>query len=178
LLVALFSARGRLFPWSPIAYAATLGLAFSYKFRAPTRRLAWSLLAVFLVEIYVVASAWVVTGGYGYGARRLSDGAMILGLGVALLWDAVAERRRKWVAGFAALCIVLNVLSMELVRAPHWVASSGGYARTSGRWLEEAHAPLFMQKFFERVGYPFVQPVGWLFALYHRAPVSSFEGVV
>src|SRR5262249_44953519 len=33
-------------------------------------------------------------------------------------------------------------------------------------------------RFFGRVGYPFVQPAGWLFALRHHVPVSTFEGVV
>jgi hypothetical protein len=178
ILVALFSTRGGLFPWSPIAYASTLGLFFVGKFSPATKRLTWSLTALFLLEIYVVASAWVVTSGYAYGARRLSDGGVILGLGAALLWDAVAERRRKWVAAFATLSVVLNLVAMELVRTPHMVASSGGYARTAGRWLEEAHAPAWLQNFFERVGYPFVQPVGWIFALYHHAPLSAFEGVV
>src|SRR5262249_52357722 len=91
IVVALFSTRGGLFPWSPIAYAATLGLILSRK----ARLLAWSLAALFLVEVYIVASAWVVTSGYAYGARRLSDGGVLLGMGTALLWDHVQER--MWV---------------------------------------------------------------------------------
>jgi hypothetical protein len=173
--VALFSTRGGLFPWSPIAYAALAGLVIGRR----ERRLGMALLGVFLVELYVVASAWMVTSGYAYGARRLSDSAVLLGVGVAMLYDRVAERRawRRAVVGFAGLCVVLNGLSMELVRARR-VGSSGGYARTAGRWLDEARAPAWLSRLFERTGYPFVQPAGWLFALVHRAPVSAFEGVV
>jgi hypothetical protein len=180
ILVALFSTRGGLFPWSPIAYVATAGLLVSSRSNGKgARRLAWSLAALFFVEIYVVASAWVVTSGYAYGARRLSDGAVLIGLLTATFWDRVAERRlwRRLTAAFVGLCLVLNLLAMELVRA-RWVGSSGGYARTAGRWLEEAHAPKPLQNFFERIGYPFVQPVGWLFALHHHAPAAAFEGVV
>jgi hypothetical protein len=179
IVVALFSTRGGLFPWSPIAYAATLGLAVTQR----ARRLAWSLTAVFALEVYLVASAWVVTSGYAFGARRLSDGGVLLGVGAALLWERVRERIvvRRFVASFVVLCLVLNLAAMELVRGSlpgRHVASSGGYARTAGKWLEEAGAPLWMSRFFERVGYPFVQPLGWLFALQHRAPASAFEGVV
>src|SRR5262249_54988190 len=118
ILVALFSTRGGLFPWSPIAYASTLGLFFSGRFSPATKRLTWWVTVFFLLEIYVGASAGVVPSGYAYGARRLTDGGVILGLGAALLWDAVAERRRQWVAAFAALCVVLNLVAMELVRTP------------------------------------------------------------
>jgi hypothetical protein len=177
LLTVLFSTRGGLFPWSPIAYLATAGLAAAFV-RPPARRLALGLVAVGLVELYVIAAAWLPTGAYAYGARRLSDLALLLGLGVALAWEHASGRRlRQLVAGFAALCVALNVAAMELVRARR-VASSGGYARTAGKWLEEAHAPAWLSSLFERVGYPFVQPVGWLFALRHRAPASAFEGVV
>ena len=76
-VVSLFSTRGGLFPWSPVAYASLVGLLFSARARTTTL----ALLAVFALEVYVVSSAWVVTGGYGYGARRLSDGAPLMALG-------------------------------------------------------------------------------------------------
>ena len=31
---------------------------------------------------------------------------------------------------------------------------------------------------FGVIGYPFVQPAGWLFALWHHVPASTFEDVV
>jgi hypothetical protein len=174
-MVALFSTRSGLFPWSPIAYASVLGLVLARK----ARTLTYSLLAVFALELYIVAAAWVPSGAYSYGARRLSDAAPLLGLGTALLYDRLSAMpwRRRAVAAFTALCVALTCFSMEMQRA-HGVSSSGGFARTAGKYLEQVGAPVWLQRFFETVGYPFVQPMGWLFALYHRAPVYAFEGVV
>src|SRR5262249_40094536 len=84
---------------------------------------------------------------------------------------------RYVLAGFIGLCIGLNVWAMELLRAKK-IASSGGTARTAEKFLSEAGAPAPVARFFGRVGYPFVQPAGWLFALAHHAPAASFEGVV
>jgi hypothetical protein len=172
--VTLFSTRGGLFPWSPVVYASVLGLLVADR----ARRLAWSLTAVFALEVYVVASAWVITGGYGYGARRLSDGATLFALAIGLLWARVADRvwARRAVAAFVAGCVAANVLAMELVRAKK-IPSSGAYARSAERFLSELGMP-GLGRVFGFVGYPFVQPAGWLFALAHRAPVNAFEGIV
>jgi hypothetical protein len=177
VIVSLFSTRGGLFPWSPIAYAAALG--FVWLRRAPV--LAGALLGVFALEIYLVSSAWVVTGGYGYGARRLSESAApMIALGVALLWAQLSSRvwARRLILAFAFLCVTLNLAAMELLRA-HRIASSGAYARPAEYMLtEELKAPRWLGRLFGTVGYPFVQPVGWLFALWHHVPVSTFEGLV
>jgi hypothetical protein len=173
LVVALFSTRAGLFPWTPIAYAAALGIAVARKARV----LALGLLGVFLVDLYVVACAWVLSGGYGYGARRLSDGALLIGLGVALLYDRVGARGRRLVVAFGAFSVALCLFTMEMQRA-HGVPSSGGYARTAARYLEQAGAPKPLRHVFDHIGYPFVQPAGWLFALAHHVPVTAFEGVV
>jgi hypothetical protein len=177
VLVSLFSTRGGLFPWSPIAYAAALGFVFLR--RAPV--LAGALLGVFALEVYLVASAWVVTGGYGYGARRLSESMVpVVALGVGLLWARLSARPlgRRLLLAFAVLCVTLNVTAMELLRA-HRIASAGAYARSAEFMLgEELKLPRGLARFFGAVGYPFVQPVGWLFALWHHVPASTFEGVV
>jgi hypothetical protein len=175
VVVALFSTRGGLFPWSPIAYAALVGVLWARR----ARGLAWALVAVFAIEVYVVASAWVVTGGYGYGARRLSDGAVWMALGVGLLWDRVADGRwgRRAVAAFTALCLVLNVWAMELLRHMK-IGSSGGYARSAERFLQDAHAPSLLVRLLGATGYPFVQPFGWLFSWRWHAPATAFENLV
>ncbi len=174
LVVALFSTRAGLFPWTPIAYASLAGILVAKK----ARRLTWALFAIFLVEVYICAAAWVPSGAYSFGARRLSDGAPLLGLGVALLWDRVAARAwaRRAVASFCALCLLLCVFAMEMQRQRK-TQSSGGYARTAGRYLADAGAPRWLQNFFLRVGYPFVQPMGWLYAIRHHVSASAFEGV-
>jgi hypothetical protein len=177
MIVSLFSTRAGLFPWSPICYAAVIGLCFYRRARVP----ALAMLAIFAVEVYVVSSAWVVTGGYGYGARRLSDGAPLIALGVGLAWVAAESARRRWwrpaLAWFVGFCVVANIVAMELLRF-RVIASSGAYARSAERFLTDMHAPRPVARFFGAVGYPFVQPVGWIFALWHRAPASAFEGVV
>jgi hypothetical protein len=173
IVMTLFSTRAGLFPWSPIAYAAVLGLVLARR----SRGLAAGLFVVFLLDLYVVACAWVPSGGYGYGARRLSDCAPLLGVGVALLYDRLAHLGRRLLVGYAVFCVALCLFTMEMQRN-HGVPSSGGYARTAAKYLEQAHAPVWMQRLFDRVGYPFVQPAGWIFAAWHRAPVSAFEGVV
>jgi hypothetical protein len=176
IIVSLFSTRGGLFPWSPIAYAAVIGIAVAWR-RAPV--IVLSLLGAFVVELYVVSSAWVLTGGYGYGARRLSDCAVLIALAVALLWTKLDGKRwpRRILAGFGALCIALNVWAMELLRA-HRIASSGAYARTAEYFFGEIKAPPALGRFFGAVGYPFVQPAGWIFALAHHTRASAFEGIV
>ncbi len=170
-VVALFSTRAGLFPWSPIVYATVLGVVLTRR----ARLLTYSLTVLFLVNLYIVAAAWVPSGAYSYGARRLSDCAPLFGLGAALLYDRV--RWKRVVAGFAAFCVLATVVTMELQRAGR-TKSSGGYARTAGTYLGECGAPKWMQTLVDRIGYPFVQPAGWLFALYHRVSPSAFEGIV
>ena len=104
-VVSLFSTRGGLFPWSPVAYASLARAASTARARA---RVTLALLAVYVLEIYVVSSAWVVTGGYGYGARRLSDGAVLMALGLGLLWARAEARRRgrggSWPRSWRCAC--------------------------------------------------------------------------
>jgi hypothetical protein len=174
LVVALFSTRAGLFPWTPIAYASLVGVV------RPGRaaRLTLGLLAVFLVEIYICSTAWVPSGAYSYGARRLSDGALLIGLGVALLFHRLSSTAwRRVVLGFSALCVLLCVFTMEMQRQRK-TQSSGGFARTGARYLADAGAPRWAQTLIDRVGYPFVQPAGWLFALKHHVGASAFEGIV
>jgi len=175
-VVSLFSTRGGLFPWSPVAYASVVGLFFCARARTTTL----ALVAVFALEVYVVSSAWVVTGGYGYGARRLSDGAPLMALGIGLLWARCEVARSAWprrlVAGFVALCVLLNFVAMELLRAKK-IPSSGAYARSAERFVADCGLP-GLGRVFGVIGYPFVQPAGWLFALAHHVPASMFENVV
>jgi hypothetical protein len=174
-IVALFSTRSGLLPWSPIVYASVAGCVLA---RRAARPLVLALAAVFAIELYVVSSAWLPSGAYSYGARRLSDAAPLFGLGVALLYDRAAARRwaRRAVVGFTAFSVALCFTTMELQR---WgVPSSGSSPRTAAHYLRQVGAPVWMQRVFGAIGYPFVQPVGWLFAAYHRVPVSTFEGVV
>jgi hypothetical protein len=177
ITVALFSTRAGLFPWTPIAYLTLVGIALSRKGSA--RTLALAMFVVFVLEVYVCGAAWVPCGGYAYGARRLSDAAPLFGLGVALALERAGEslRWRRVVLGFSYLCIFLCLFTMELQR---WgkVRSSGAHARSMGSYFGELKAPPQVQRALDVIGYPFVQPAGWLFALRHRVLPGAFEGVV
>jgi hypothetical protein len=70
----------------------------------------------------------------------------------------------------------LNVAAMELLRAKK-IPSSGAYARSAERFLGDCGLP-GLGRVFGVIGYPFVQPAGWLFALAHHVPASTFEDVV
>jgi hypothetical protein len=173
-IVTLFSTRAGLLPWSPICYASALGLIVGRR----ARGLGHALFAVFVVEVYIVSMAFLPSGAYSYGARRLSDAAPLFGLGVAMLFDrAQSLGRRVAVAGYVGLCVALCLLTMEMQRLRR-TQSSGGSSRTAARYLHDLGAPSWTQRLFDRLGYPFVQPAGWLFALKWKVPVSTFEGVV
>ena len=150
IVVALFSTRGGLFPWSPIAYAA---LARAVASPARARRLALALPG------RVRARGLRRRVGVG-GLRRLrlrrapplrrrgADGAgrrPVVGAlrGGARRSGAAAAapaggRLPAWPRGrrVRALCIVLNLAAMELLRAGK-IASSGAYARSAERFLTD-----------------------------------------
>ena len=125
-----------------------------------------------------MSSAWVVTGGYGYGARRLSDGARcsrsasaFCGRAPTGAWARPPRRRVR-----RASACVMNVVAMELLRAKK-IPSSGAYARSAERFSTTSGCRASAAS-SASIGYPFVQPVGWIFALAHHVPASTFEDVV
>ena len=69
----------------------SLGLFYS---RARARAWRWRSSPCSRSRSTWCASAWVVTGGYGYGARRLSDGAPLMALGVGASVGALRGRAR------------------------------------------------------------------------------------
>ena len=101
LTEVLWSMRAGLFPWTPVAYLGIFGLGLGLVRGASRaaagqepegepnpRRLQGLLaaaLAVLLSDVYLVAASWVWYGGFSFGARRLSDCAGILGLGVGAM---------------------------------------------------------------------------------------------
>lgn len=184
-LMVLFSSRGGIFPWTPSAYAAVLGLAcFAVDFaRRRTKRdtaiLVGGVLLASLLDFYIVCCAWMVAGGYSYGCRRLTDCVILLGLGIAFLYDRVATkpRRRKALVGFLAFTTVLNIACMMPLlfrKAP----SSGSATRSFAQVMEyDFHAPRFLVAAARYGGYPFVQPAGWIWALAHHTTPAVFEMV-
>ena len=182
-VVTLFSSRGGLFPWTPLAYAAVLGLGMLGVDALRRRTISGlaGLCAVcgvaFLADLYIVSCAWMVTGGFGYGARRLSDCVVLLGLGVGYLWDRLA-RRRRWqqvLLAFVVFTTLLNFLCVELLRLRK-MGSPGGATRSFAALLEyELHAPRPLVWLARNLGYPFCQPAGWIWSAIHHAKPAAFE---
>lgn len=178
LLEVLFSTRCGLFPWTPVAYLALPGLLLLLRRSAPLRAVGAATLLFVGADVLLVAWSWVWYGSFGFGCRRLSDCAPAFALGVAAL--VARTQTRPWlqraVAGALVLCAVLNLGLVEVLRR-RALPSSGAAARPAFRAAQALHAPAPVVRAL-RHGWPFVQPVGWLFALWHRAPATAWEGVV
>lgn len=189
LATALFSTRAGLLPWTPISYAAFLGALLALVRRRRDlegpeadpqrlRGLVAGLVLVFALNLYVVSCAWVLHGGFTFGARRLSDAAALIGLGVAVLFARSGRRGRLAILGFTAFCVVFNVTLTELLRLRK-LRGSSAEARSLASWLEyDLRAPGWAVRLAENVGYPFVQPAGWLFAAWHHVKPAAYESVV
>jgi hypothetical protein len=184
-LVVLFSTRAGIFPWTPAAYASTLGLAF-FAFDAFRRRvqrgtaiLVGGMALAVVLDFYIVASAWMVTTGFAYGSRRLSDCSIFFGIGVAFLLDrwVTRPRLRRALVWFLAFTTVLNVTTIILLHARK-MSSPGSITRSMAQVLEyDFHAPSWMVEAARYVGYPFVQPAGWIWAAIHHTRPAVFEVV-
>lgn len=195
LTEVLWSMRAGLFPWTPVAYLGLCGLVLAGARSArpaaapvapscgDVRGLVGAALAILAADVYLVAASWVWYGGFSFGARRLSDCAGLLGLGVAVLWTqaaALPQRGRRWVLGTLALTLIAllvqNITLVELVRRRR-LPDSGAAAAPAYRLAQQAGGPPWLVGFL-RYGYPFAQPAGILFALRHQAPLTAWEDVV
>lgn len=103
-LRVLFSSRHGLFSWTPALALGAIGFPLFVK---RERLLGWSLLAVFLLQLYLnsVADDW--WAGAGFGARRFDNCLPLFGLGIAALFDRLAARRVGWLAAALAALLVL-----------------------------------------------------------------------
>lgn len=184
-LMALFSSRGGLFAWTPFAYAAVAGLIVLAvapdrwgRDPRPTRAVAAALLVAWLADLTICAAAWTPWAGTSFGARRLSDGAVLLGFAVAALLSRLRRPGARAAAvAFLALTVAFNVFLTELFRRGK-IASAGSGARSFATELAGRGAPRWLVRAAETVGYPFAQPAGWIYALWHRARPVTFEAVV
>lgn len=180
IVATLFSTRAGLFAWSPILYLAVVGLIVGRKQLGP---LGWRMALMAAVQVWVNAAAWDHWGSWAYGARRFTDGNVAFAAGLAGLWAFAAARPKRslaWRRALAVACglaVAYNGLLMELVRRQK-VKSSGSGAWPSSTWVKWAGGPRWLGAALDKVGYPFSQPAGWIFALAHHVPPSAFEGVV
>lgn len=182
VLSALFSTRAGLFPWTPVVYASVIGL-LGWGWRSRERRLVAPLALAFALNVYVVACGWLVHGAYGFGARRLSDGAVLFAIGIALFAHAIEARLRlrRWLVVFVEFCVVYNLAAMELQRL-HLTSSSGASTRRVSDYLRQVargrDVGAALGRPFDWIGHPFVQPAGWLFGAWYRVRPSMFDIVV
>jgi hypothetical protein len=176
-----------LFPWTPVLYASVLGFVLQWLDRAravgeerDVRVLSRAAILGFLLDLYIVACAWMVASGFSFGSRRLSDCAVTYGLGVALLWHRwlARPRLRRALLGYAIFCVVLNLALMETLREQK-MTSSGSSTHAFARALEyDFHAPPSVVRAAQIVGSPFVEPAAVVWSLRHHVPVATFEQVV
>lgn len=182
IIATLFGTRAGIFPWMPIFYCVLPGLFLG---RKPLGGLAGRLGLLFAVELWVNASAWDHWGSWAYGPRRFTDATVTFATGVAGLWWWAAQRGEKKasllpariVAALVGFFVGYNVLLAELVRQQK-IKSSGAYAYAASDWIGFAKGPKWLAKVFDTVGYPFVQPAGWIYSLVYKVPVKTFEALV
>lgn len=179
LLLTLYSMRAGLLPWTPVVYVAAAGLVLSLRRAAGARLrgLAAVALVVAAADVLLVSVSWIWYGAWGFGCRRLSDCAPLWAIGVGAAWQAAAGSRGRRIALGAVLfaCVALNLTLVELTRR-RVLPSAGDAAMPAWRWVERAGGPRWLRAAL-RLGNPLVQPVGLLFALRHRAPVTAWEAV-
>ena len=186
-LTALFSTRAGLFPWTPVLYATLLGFVLSLSDRLRGKAegsqsgvLAAALVGGFLLDLYIVACAWMVASGFSFGSRRLSDCAVTFGFGVALLlhrWRARTGLKRGLI-GYLVFCVVLNLGLMETLREQK-MSSSGSATHALARTVEyDLHGSPTLVRLAQRIGSPFVEPAALVWSLVHHVPIATFEQVV
>lgn len=185
LLESLFSMRAGLFPWVPVLYLVVPGLLWA---RRALGGLVWRLGLVFALELWLNASVWDYHASWSYGPRRYTDAVPIVALGVGGLYVTLrsyAQRATTWlptrlpsfVVGGVVLLTLWNGLLMELVRNRH-IKNTSSLAAPASVWVAWAQGPAWLGRALDTVGYPFVQPVGWLYALWYRMPARNFEGLI
>lgn len=173
LVETLFSLRAGLFPWVPVLYLALPGLLLR-----PLRPIGLRLLPLFLLELWVNASAWDYHGSWAFGPRRFTDAMAIFAVGLAALYEAVQRPRiRRFLYVVATLLVLYNVLLMELVRTRRVKSSSSG-AYPVATWVSWAQGPAWLGRVFSTVGYPFAQPASAIYAALYRIPPAAVEGIL
>jgi hypothetical protein len=201
LLATIWSMRGGLLTWSPILYLVLPGLWLA---RRQLGGLGWRLGLVLAIEWWVNASAWDHWASWTFGARRFTDATVVFAMGLGGCWAACTMRGRGappegmamavrpseplagqrlprgvrrglWVVTF--LAVAWNGLLMELVRQ-RLIKSSGAGAFAASDWVRWAKGPAWLGQALDRFGFPFNQPVGWIYAWIYDVPPHTYDGVV
>jgi len=104
LFSVLFSGRHGLFTWHPVLLAGMIGW---YLIGKKDKTLAWTLLIVFILQLWVTASWREWWGAHSFGHRMFVSFYPMLILGIAACWDYLTSRIFKlWLfLGSSALII-------------------------------------------------------------------------
>ena len=103
----LFSLNHGLFSWTPAVLVAVLGLAFLTRRNAV---LAWSVVGVLVLAVYVNASVRDWWAGEAFGARRFVGYTVFFALGLSALASTFRPARATWMRWSAAGLITYNLL--------------------------------------------------------------------
>ena len=168
LVDILWSSRNGLFSWSPVLYAAAIGLVM---FAAGRPSLGIPMLAAVALMTYFNACIQDWWGSDGFGGRRF-DGTIpffCLG-GAAFLSFAVSLTRRHPVRAVAAGGALLVLWNLTLMSAAHEGVFRLGTALSFGT-TAEAQGRAFHRWF----GNPFTYPASLLFALRNAVSPGRYD---
>lgn len=123
----LISTRHGLLTWTPLVIIALVGLLIAAARAAQARwTAALYALAILLVQIYVNGIVLEWWGGDAFGARRFTDIASIVALGLGLMFasrvanSANSATRRRWqrwaLAALGVLLVLANLGLLQLYR--------------------------------------------------------------
>ena len=98
----LFSTFRGLLPWMPVFFLSLVGL-LALSRRSP--QLAWPLLIMLLLVIYINGSTRDWFAGGGYGPRRLTSELVLLVVGYAGFLQLVPCHLRSWIATFLGVLL-------------------------------------------------------------------------
>lgn len=101
----LFSPFRGLLPWMPVFGLACLGLLLAARKRP---RLAWPMLLLVVLTVYINASSRDWFAGGGYGPRRFAGELAIVVLGYSWLIDALPARLRVGAGTLAGILLIAH----------------------------------------------------------------------
>jgi hypothetical protein len=129
LFSVLFSLRHGLLSWTPALIVALAGFWFVIRRDA---LVGWSVLAVFVVTVYINASVSDWWAGEAFGARRFVSDTVFFALGFACLFAQDFWTRRptamRWAATAMIVCNLLFLLQYQVFM--HGLTAIGPYPAT------------------------------------------------
>lgn len=164
----LFSSRNGLFPWSPMLYLGTAGLAI-FTWRHPAVGI--PILVACAIMVFFNASIQDWWGSDGFGGRRFDGTLPFFAIGVAAILkssaDLVARHPLRTVAAAGTLLVVWNLSLMSAAQDGHFrIGQPVSFGETSALQARALH---------RWIGHPFTYPVSLWFAVRNDVPIGSYD---